>query len=580
MPEIHASKVYATAIDQVTALIKARVPIIWVVTYEENRFIEDLATSDKVKNRKTWYWSATSGIINNDERKIAANCSGQMENTQLAMKALDKIHDIKRQGNEGGLVFVMRDFHIGLQDQIARKLRDIYETLADNRKTIIIVTPFLAYVGGSGIHPLLEKQVVVVDFNLPVQAQIEKRVKHILDTAKNDIEASGQKLTVKLEYTDEEHQLIAGALRGLTFNEIENAVATSLAHLKLLDPEVLIQEKKQIIRKNQLLEFIDTEVGQDEVGGLDLVKEYLVRYQRAFSKEAKDFGIEPLRGIILTGIPGVGKSLLCKTIGHLWKVPLLRLDIGKVMGKLVGQSEEQMRAALNTASSCAPCLLWCDEIEKSLSGSKSSNSSDGGTFARVFGTLLTAMQEGLEGVTVVATSNDISSLPPELIRRFNEVFFVDLPSQEERWEIFGIHLAKRKRNIKNFETAKKQILEASEGYTGAEIEKAIKDAIATAFYAGEKDINACHLLAALQDTKPICKVYSEKILEMQKWAQDHARYASSFSKKKMQNIKDKTTIKDLELDKLSGDLDKIKTPGEKVSDAVAEGNDRFKGLAD
>lgn len=222
------------------------------------------------------------------------------------------------------------------------------------------------------------------------------------------------------------------------------------------------------------------------------------------------------------------------------------------------------------------CLLWLDEIEKSLSGTKSSNMSDGGTLSRVFGTLLTAMQEGMKGVTVIATANDISQLPPELIRRFNEVFFVDLPGPEERWEILTIHLAKRKRDIKKFTGNKKDILEACDGYTGAEIEKAVKDAIAMAFYAKDKDVRASHLLQSLQETKPISRVQSEKVCELQKWAHDHARFASSYSANKHQKRKDATRIENLNMNDISKDLDGIKTPGEKKAELAAEPTaDRF-----
>jgi SpoVK/Ycf46/Vps4 family AAA+-type ATPase len=316
------------------------------------------------------------------------------------------------------------------------------------------------------------------------------------------------------------------------------------------------------------LEFIDTKVETKDVGGLDLAKDYLVRYSNAHSKEAQAFGVEPLKGVLFTGIPGTGKSLLAKALGHLWKIPLLRLDMGKVMDRLVGSSEDRMRQVIAVAEAMAPCIVWIDEIEKGLSGTKSSNFSDGGTLARVFGTLLTAMAEGMKGVTMIATANDIGMLPPELIRRFDEVFFVDLPGPEERWQILGIHLGKRGRDLKNFSSFKKEYLEASEGYTGAEIEKAVSAAIARAFYAGDKDVKTIHVLEVLKDTKPISKIQADKIIKLQKWALDHARYASSYSAE--QNKKNASKIKAhaLELDKAVGDIKEIKTSAEKKREAI------------
>lgn len=360
--KIRASKIYTDSIDHVTALIAAQVPVIWVVTYEEHRFITELSKSEKLTNHKVWYWSATSGIVSTyDEYNKAAQGSGTFDGTKPATKALDKIHEHNTQRN-GNLVAIMRDFHMTLQDATARQIRDIYEQLANNGKTLLIVSPFLAHVGGGGIHPLLEKQIVVVDFTLPSHEEIVNHIKNILGATKDTNNKS------ELNYNDDEYRQIGRALQGLSITEIDNAVATSLAHLKKLDPGVLLQEKKQLVRKNQLLEFIDTDVDQDDVGGLDSVKEYLTRYGNIFTQEAESFGVEPLKGVIFTGIPGTGKSLLCKATSHLWKLPLLRLDVGKVMGKLVGQSEEQMRQAIATAESCAPCVTGDTVISTSTHG--------------------------------------------------------------------------------------------------------------------------------------------------------------------------------------------------------------------
>jgi SpoVK/Ycf46/Vps4 family AAA+-type ATPase len=323
----------------------------------------------------------------------------------------------------------------------------------------------------------------------------------------------------------------------------------------------------------------------NDVGGLDKAKTYLTKYSKAYSDEAKDFGVEPLKGVLLTGVPGTGKSLFAKAIGKIWGVPLLRLDVGKVMTGLVGGSEGKMREVIDQAEAMAPCILWIDEVEKSLAGTKSSNFSDGGTLARVFGTLLTAMQDGLAGVTIIATANDITLLPPEFIRRFNEVFFVDLPGPDERWEILTIHLEKRGRDIEKFTKQKAALMKASDGYTGAELEKAVKDAIAAAFYADKGDVTHKDIIKALSDTKPISKVMSKKIETLRQKAKGTYRFASEFAElQAMKTKKHSVTTgsgKKVDIDDSVDDVGVFaKTKKERAADAAANQTGRFEGLAD
>jgi len=228
------------------------------------------------------------------------------------------------------------------------------------------------------------------------------------------------------------------------------------------------------------------------------------------------------------------------------------------------------------------CVLWIDEVEKSLSGTKSSNFSDGGTLARVFGTLLTAMQDGMEGVSMIATANDITVLPPEFIRRFNEVFFVDLPGPDERWEILQIHLEKRGRDIADFESNKKMILKVSDGYTGAEIEKAIKDAIAVSFYDGKKKLSHKHVITALKDTKPISMVMKEKISKLREKARTHYRFASSWAVTEAKKREVKTSSgKKLDIEKACGDMSEFVSTKKKIAkQEQTKANNRFGDIAD
>lgn len=570
---------YANCIEELTALIKGRVPIIWVVTHEETRFITDFV--EGVANptkRQTFLWSSYQGLVRYGQENTIARAAGEDKDTWNPQRGLQRIMEMNVPKEQRGHVYILRDFHTVLAEPIPRQMRDMYEHLITNKKTLIITSPILAHGPGGGkggLPATLEKQINVVYYELPTKEQIESRMRGVLELMKQNSEGKPRK--AKLDYTDAQYNTCSRALQGLTLLEVEHAISTSLTHLKRLDSEKLINDKRQIVRKSEILEFIETPTGLNEIGGLDLVKDYLTKYTKAHSKEALAFGVEPLKGILLTGVPGTGKSALAKAIGKLWEVPLLRLDVGKVMTGLVGGSEGKMREVINQAEAMAPCVLWIDEVEKSLSGTKSSNFSDGGTLSRVFGTLLTAMQDGMKGVTMIATANDITMLPPEFIRRFNEVFFVDLPGPEERWEIFTIHLKKRGRDVSLIAKEKSQILEACKDYTGAEIEKAIKDAIAHAFYDGKGDVQAKHVLAALHETKPIAKVMREKINKIREKAKGQYRFASSWAEKENKQAAAVKTAsgKKLDIDSAVSDFKEIKSSTKKAEEFDQKKVERF-----
>jgi SpoVK/Ycf46/Vps4 family AAA+-type ATPase len=263
-----------------------------------------------------------------------------------------------------------------------------------------------------------------------------------------------------------------------------------------------------------------------EVGGLDLLRSYLNRRRRAFSDEARAYGTPMPKGLLLVGVPGTGKSLACKTLAKLWKLPLIRIDVGALMGSLVGQSEANVRQALAIAESAAPCIVWLDELEKGLSGLQSSGASDGGTTARVFGTFLTWMQERTSPVYVVATSNDIQALPAELLRagRFDDIVFVDLPNPIEREEIWRIHLGRVSRDAEAFDV--RALVAASEGYTGAEIEASIGEALYAGFDEG-REIETADLIEAIKGRVPLTVTMSEQIDALRAWAARRAKPASS-----------------------------------------------------
>ena len=583
------SPTYYNAMEEVLALIRGRVPLIWVVTHEENRFINDFTQSvAKHLKREVWLWSAYQGLVANDQRLSIERAQGNEADTWNPQKALKKIAETHKSSDSKGTCYIMRDFHTVLGEPIPRQIRDMYEHLIANGKTLIVVSPVLAHGPGGnkpGIPPTLEKQIAIVRYELPTKEIIQDHLNEVTTHMATSIK--GQRKNTKLSYTEEEIQSFVKALQGLTLIEIDNAISTSITHMNRLDSEKLLLDKKQLLRKSEILEFVQAPINMDEVGGLDMVKDYLGKYSRAYTKEAKSYGVEPLKGILLTGVPGTGKSLLAKAIGRLWQVPLLRLDVGKVMTGLVGGSESKMRDVIKQAEAMSPCVLWIDEVEKSLSGTKSSNFSDGGTLARVFGTLLTSMQDGMEGVTIVATANDITMLPPEFIRRFNEVFFVDLPGPDERWDIFKIHLQKRNRDINYFEEHKSVLVAATSGYTGAEIEKAVKDGIAASFYEGRDNLTAKNLLTAIAETKPISKVMADKVKKLRDKAKGSFRFASSWAMKEAKESsttkknKDnsiKTSNKQVKIDDTIDDIGTLKKKNKETSPSTASVDSRFSNI--
>jgi len=280
---------------------------------------------------------------------------------------------------------------------------------------------------------------------------------------------------------------------------------------------------------------------------MDLLKEWMGQRTSSFNEEAKRYGLPEPKGILLLGVQGCGKSLIAKSIASLWKLPLLRLDVGKIFAGIVGSSEENMRKAIRVAESVAPCILWIDELEKGFSGTQSSGQSDGGTTSRVFGTFLTWMQDKKAATFVVATSNDVTALPPELLRkgRFDEIFFIDLPSAEERMAIFNIHLRKRKRNPDDFDLAR--LAAATPGFSGAEIEACVVDALYDAFDDDGKELTTDSIVQAAHHTVPLSMTMRERIEDLREWANTRARLASSEHAESMQEIEQQLLLAKLEV---------------------------------
>jgi AAA+ superfamily predicted ATPase len=499
----------ATMRQELDVYIRARYTLLWVVTPEEQRALQELVALAEEQRKPLWLWSATSGVVNSATPQRADST----KRDPLAL--LNAIIDDREAG-----IWVLRDFHPFLRDHgVVRRLREAAFSLEASAKTIILLGPVLK------IPPELEKEISVVDFALPTAAQIDRQLDQIIN-------ASGQHGGIQVSLDRRQRGRLVQACLGLTASEAANAIAKAIVQAGgRLDGdaiEAVTAEKQQIIRKSGLLEFYASEDRLNDVGGLEVLKEWLRKRVRAFSDEARAFGLPEPKGILLVGVQGCGKSLVAKSVANSWRLPLLRLDVGRLFSSLVGSSEENLRTAIRVAESIAPVVLWVDEIEKGFSGVGSSNVSDAGTAARVFGSFITWLQEKKAPVFVIATANIVNQLPPELVRkgRFDEIFFVDLPNAAERAEIWRIHLAKRNRDTSQFDL--NTLAMASDGLSGAEIEQAV---IAGLYEAFDKNrpLQMGDLLDVLQETVPLSQMMQEEINALRSWARQRARQASGVS---------------------------------------------------
>ncbi|NUM45261.1 MAG: AAA family ATPase [Anaerolineales bacterium] len=497
--------------EELNILVRARYPILYILSWEERRIEKILGTVAEDRRKKLYGWTITDGLTRLDGYDVTPFDSA----TRSPIRALEAIAS----SNESAL-FVLKDFHPYLDDQqpvaehpvIVRKLRDLATQLKNSRKSLIILSPLLR------VPPELEKDITVLDYALPTEEELRESLTRVLRSAN---EISGKKVNLD----DETREKVLHAAQGLTCTEAENVFAKSLVMTGGLDVPIIIAEKKQIIRRSQLLEYFPAEEDLSKVGGMALLKEWLAKRNLAFSERARKFGLPEPKGLLLLGVQGAGKSLVAKAVASEWKLPLLRLDLGRMFSQFVGSSEQNMRTVLRLAESVSPTVLWLDELEKGLAGVASSHLSDAGTAARVFGSFLTWMQEKTDPVFVLATANDISILPPEALRkgRFDEIFFIDLPTLEERREIFAIHLAKRGREALNFDLNRLAL--ESGGFSGAEIEQAIISALYDAFETN-RDLNNEDLLRNLSATMPLSQTMERQVSALRSWAQTHARPAS------------------------------------------------------
>jgi SpoVK/Ycf46/Vps4 family AAA+-type ATPase len=505
--------------------IKARYALLVIESFEEERVLSEIQIIAKELKHSLYIWNSTQGVLFN------GNIIG--EKTFDFKVALDFCEE-KAKEKDSKNIFIFCDAHNYLTNNsnpiYRRRLKDlsINIRIKGYRSNCIIISPSFE------INNDIQKEITLIDFPLPSRDEVKTIISSFINSWKGNA-------SVSINVDDNLLEKFIDASIGLTILEIENCLAKALvSDLKLDETDLkdLLNEKKQIIRKTGILEFIDSKLNLQDVGGLNTLKKWLDLRSHCFEANAKLFGILPPKGLLLTGVPGCGKSLTAKCVSSAWNMPLLRLDMGKIFQGIVGSSESNIRLALKTAEAISPCILWIDEIEKGLAGSNGGGG-DGGTSTRVFGTLLTWMQEKTSPVFVFATANNINALPPELLRkgRFDEIFFVDFPSIEERKKILEIHISKLKRDLTKFDLEKLAKLSGEEKFgkdvvlAGAELEAWVADSLIEAFSRkingdSNADLSMLDFETTINRLVPMGQMRKDEFVKLRQWANENAVSAS------------------------------------------------------
>ena len=484
-------------------LLRSRYSIIYIQTREEERVENTIAESAKKQgNRAVYIWDFVEGYQNNPN-DIGLGKRNPLQSLELVEKLPES----------APAIFVLRDFQRFLEDiSISRKLRNLAKKLKSQPKNLVILASEIS------VPEDLTEIITIIEFPLPNSQEISQEVERLLMSM-------GQYVEKRL--LDE----VVRASLGLSIERIRKVLAkaiTTHGELEINDVDLILEEKRQTIRQTQILDFYPAHENISDIGGLDNLKDWLLRRGGAFSEQARQYGLPYPRGLLLAGIQGTGKSLTAKAIAHHWHLPLLRLDVGRLFGGLVGESESRTRQMISIAEALAPCVLWIDEIDKGFAGLKSQG--DGGTTSRVFGTFITWLAEKISPVFVVATANNIESLPPEILRkgRFDEIFFVGLPNQEERKAIFEVHLSRlRPYNIKGYDIAR--LAYETPDFSGAEIEQSLIEAMHIGF-SQNREFTTEDILESASQIIPLARTAEEQIKFLQDWAAaGKARLASRYN---------------------------------------------------
>jgi SpoVK/Ycf46/Vps4 family AAA+-type ATPase len=485
-------------LENLKLLIRSGNTLLSMDTHDEERATELIRQAADQLAQPLFEWSVTTGLVRTRPDPAETGVKPGKANP-----ALDYILDNKGDRE----VYLMKDLGPHCKDPfVQRQLRDIYSR---HNLTVVLVD-------GSPLPDQVRRLTVPLTLRLPEEAELEQVVK---DTFRQIRAKSYYEITSSLTRRDMEH--LVQTLRGLTCAEASRVVASAIHYDNSLSGEDLprvVEAKRNLLQAAGCLDAINVNVDVEEIGGLGNLKAWLAKRRGGTTARAREFGLDPPRGILLLGVQGCGKSLCAKMVASDWHLPLLRMDPGVLYQKYIGESENRLREALEQAEAMSPVVLWIDEIEKAFA-SASSDSADGGLSQRMFGTLLTWMQDHRSPIFMVATANNIEALPPELMRkgRFDEVFFVDLPDRATRKQILSIHLQKRKRNPENYTLD--DLAESAAGFSGAELEQAVISALYAAFADGT-ELTGDHLRAEIASTKPLSILMSERVHRLRIWAQN------------------------------------------------------------
>ena len=489
--------------DELSLLLKARYPIIYINTIEEDRVEYIIRKYIKTSlNRSIYSWDFIDGYTNNPNNEGFAK--------RNPVQALELVERLTAQTPA---LFLLKDFNRFLTDvSISRKLKNISRILKLQPKTIIIIGSEL------NIPKELYDLITILQFQLPVESEINYELERLIQS-------------LNIEIDEQILESLTRACQGLSLERIRRVLSKIIATYKTIDEnsiKLLLNEKKQIISQTEILEYWSVDATISKIGGVDNLKNWLKKRQTSFGVQASNYGLPTPRGLLLVGIQGTGKSLTAKAIANEWQLPLLKLDVGKLFGGIVGESESRLRQMIEVAETISPCILWIDEIDKAFNNNSSTG--DSGTSNRVLATFISWLSEKTKPVFVVATANNVDILPLEIIRkgRFDEIFFLDLPQKQEREQIFKIHIQEfRPNRWELFDYSK--LAQLSEAFSGAEIRQSIIEAMYHAF-SEKREFTTEDICLALTQIIPLSQLENNQTLKLKNWAvSGRIRLASSKS---------------------------------------------------
>nr|ALG63662.1 hypothetical protein [Guillardia theta] len=478
-------------IKEFKLLLKARYPLLYIPTTEEERLEYTIRSCIQLySNRAIYCWDFVDGYTGNPNDNGFA--------TKNPLQALELIEKLTP---DSPAIFLLKDFNLFLNDiSVSRKLKNLVKVLRNQAKTIIII--------GSDINipDSIKEIVTVVYFQLPQTSEIRRELLRVQESLGYPIPS-------------ESIDNLVGCCQGLSLERIRRVLSKIIATYKEINVEsidLIFKEKKQIISQTQILEFYPTNQKKSDIGGLENLKKWLKRRSGALSKKAEEYGLPSPRGLLLVGVQGTGKSLTAKAIANDWGLPLLRLDVGKLFGGIIGESESKMRQMIQLSEAISPCVLWIDEIDKAFAGIESKG--DSGTTSRVLATFITWLSEKKSSVFVVATANNIYSLPPEILRkgRFDEIFFIGLPNKQEKELIFKVHLSRiRPKSWQHYDIP--ILSEKANKFSGAEIEESIIEGMHIAF-SENREFTTNDIAQSIEQFVPLAYTNKEKIDALEEWA--------------------------------------------------------------